>query len=180
MIDLVSRARRGDADAYATLVAGSLDRLYGAACLILRDRSRAEDAVQDGLIRAWRELPRLREVERFDAWLRRIVVHAALDELRRQRSRPQLSILPGAEPITYAEADLVIARDTLERGFARISPDHRASLVLRHYLGLTIPEIASTLGIPTGTAKSRLHHASQSLRAAIEADDRGGARSHTA
>ena len=74
----------------------------------------------------------------------------------------------------------MIARDTLERAFARISADHRASLVLRHYLGLTIAEIALTLGIPTGTVKSRLHHASQSLRAAIEADDRGGARSQTA
>lgn len=180
MIDLVARARRGDADAYGTLVGGTIDRLFGAAFLIVRDRSRAQDAVQDGLMRAWRELPSLRDDGRFDAWLRRIVVRAAIDELRRQRAHPHLTLMPGAEPVTYADSDLVVARDTLERGFARISADHRAVLVLRHYLDLSLPQIAGTLGIPEGTAKSRLHHASQSLRAAIEANDRGGQRSQTA
>lgn len=180
MPDLLTRARRGDADAYGSLVARSLDRLYGAAFLIVRDRGQAEDAVQDGLLRGWRHLPSLRDGKRFDAWLRRIVVRAAVDEVRRQRARPQLAILPGVEPVTYAEGDLVIARDTLERGFSRISADHRAALVLRHYLGLSLSEIAATLDIPEGTAKSRLHHAGRSLRAAIEADERRGERSKTA
>lgn len=180
MDELIARARRGDADAFALMVSPVADRLFGAAYLILRDRGRAEDAVQDGLLRAWRELPGLRDPGRFEAWIRRIVMRTALDEARRSRSAPRFSVVVEAEPGSFSAADLVVARDTLERGFARLSPEHRTALVLRHYLSLTVPEIAHTLGIPVGTAKSRLHHATQALRAAIEADNRAAPRSRSA
>ena len=180
MIDLVARAQRGDADAFGALVGGMADRLYATAFLILRDRSLAEDAVQEGLVRAWSELPRLRDAERFAAWTRRIVLRQALDEARRARSRPRLMALRSDGPMTDAGHEGIAIRDWLDRGLASLSPDHRAALVLRHYLGLSVPEIAAALQLPLGTAKSRLHHATQAMRAALDADARADARRHTA
>ena len=179
MIDLVRRAQRGDREAFSMLVGAVADRLYATAFLVVRDRSRAEDAVQEGLIRCWRELPTLRDPARFEAWARRVVVRAAIDEARRARATPHVSLVVDVGG-TYAEADLIVNRDTLERAFGRLTPEHRAALVLRHYLSLTVPEVAEALGIPDGTAKSRLHHATQAMRAAIEADERATHRSHSA
>jgi RNA polymerase sigma-70 factor (ECF subfamily) len=180
MLDLVHHAQEGDPDAFTELVAGSVDRLHGAAFLVLRDRSMAEDAVQEGLLRAWRELPTLREADRFETWLKRIVVRQALDHARRRSARPMLSLLEGHAPTTYGEADLVVIRDALARAFSRLTPEHRAVLVLRHYLTLTVPEIAEILDLPAGTAKSRLHHAARAMRSALEADERATERSRTA
>lgn len=180
MQHLVSRAQRGDARAFATLVGGIADRLHAAAYLVVRDRAQAEDVVQEGLLAAWRELPGLRDAERFDAWIRRIVMRRAIDEARRARNRPALSLLEQDGGATYGEAELVVTRDALARAFARLSAEHRAVLVLRHYLDLTVPEIAATLALPVGTAKSRLHHASEAMRAALEADDRVPTWSQTA
>lgn len=179
MIDLVARAQHGDREAFATLVGAAADRLYAAAFLVVRDRSRAEDAVQEALIRCWRELPTLRDPARFEAWARRVVVRAAIDEARRARAAPHITLVADVAG-TYVEADLLVARDTLERAFGRLTPEHRAALVLRHYLSLSVPEIAEALGIPDGTAKSRLHHATQAMRAAIEADERATQRSNSA
>lgn len=179
VIDLVARAQHGDREAFATLVGAAADRLYAAAFLVVRDRSRAEDAVQEALIRCWRELPTLRDPARFEAWARRVVVRAAIDEARRARAAPHITLVADVAG-TYVEADLLVARDTLERAFGRLTPEHRAALVLRHYLSLSVPEIAEALGIPDGTAKSRLHHATQAMRAAIEADERATQRSNSA
>ena len=172
MIDLVARAQGGDADAFGSLAATVADRLYATAYLILRDRARAEDAVQEGLVRAWTELPRLRDRDRFEAWTRRIVVRQAIDEARRGRTHPQLSLLPDEAPHSDDGFDRVGTREWLAAGFTRLTPEHRAVLVLRHYLALTMPEIAGALDVPLGTAKSRLHHATQAMRAALEADAR--------
>ena len=171
-IELVRRARSGDQDAFSTLAAGAMDRLYAVATLVLRDRVSAEDAVQEALLNAWRDLPRLRDVERFEPWLRRLLVNACHDEGRRRRRRPEIRLLPehhGSRP--DASAGLV-DRDRLERAFGRLTPAQRTVTVLHHYLDLPLAEISDTLGISEGTAKSRLFHARQSLRAAREADDR--------
>ena len=171
--DLVDLAQHGDREAFAVLARTSADRLFAIAQRILRDVGRAEDAVQQTLVIAWRQLPRLRDPDRFDAWLYRLLIHACYAEARnaRQWGMP-LRILP-IEPITTSDETVSIAdRDELERGFRRLPPDQRSILVLRHYVGLSPSEIAETLGIPEGTARSRLHYAHRAMRAALDAAER--------
>jgi RNA polymerase sigma-70 factor (ECF subfamily) len=173
--DLVELARRGDRDAFSALAASVIDRLYATAVLILRDHSLADDATQETIVRAWRDIPALRDPDRFDAWLRRLLVNACRDEGRRQRQRrPEMTLLPAHEPAVADSSAVLAQRDALERGFRRLTPDHRTAVVLHHYLGLSLPEVADATGVPLGTAKSRVHHATQALRAALEADARGG------
>ena len=172
--ELVQRAREGDRDAYDVLVTESIDAMYRLARLILRDYDRASDAVQEALVRCWRDLPQLRDVERFDAWLRRILIRAIQEEARKRRRDPiQLVVVPVA---TQADSSAALAdRDEIARVFARLSVEHRTVVVLHHYLGMTADEAASTIGIPVGTAKSRLHYATVALRAALDADARATA-----
>jgi RNA polymerase sigma-70 factor (ECF subfamily) len=170
---LVLAARSGDEEAFDSLARGSADRLFAVAHRILRDIDLAEDAVQQTLISAWRELPGLREVERFDAWIHRLLVHACYAEARRARRwSSNVRALPVDGPASRDTTLDVVLRDALDRGFRRLPPDQRAIFVFRHYLGLSLGEIADTLDIPLGTAKSRLHYATNALRAALEADAR--------
>ena len=176
--EYVERARHGDREAFAVLAGGAVDRLYGIARLILRDTELAEDATQEALVRAWRDLPSLRDVERFDAWLYRLIVRACADVGRhRRRWRAEITVLPiePAEPDRTAE---LADRDMLERGLRRLNDAQRAILISHFYLGLSPTETAAALDIPVGTAKSRLHYAIEALRAAIAADERSsvGAR----
>ena len=170
--DLVERAKRGDHDAFALLVGASIARLDAAARLILRDPELARDAVQDGFIRAWRNLPALRDPDRFDGWLRQLVVHSCIDMTRRRRRRVvevELTPIAGAptRDITSAIAD----REVLDHALQRLDPEWRAVVVLHYFLGLPLPDVASTLGIPLGTAKSRLHRSLAAMRATIAIDD---------
>ena len=170
--ELVDRARRGDREAFSVLAGGAVDRLYAIARLILRDTELAEDATQDALVRAWRDLPSLRDVERFDAWLYRLIVRACADIGRhRRRWRAEITIVPN-EPAEPDRSSALADRDQLERGLRRLSDAQRTIVVLHFYLGLSPSETADALEIPVGTAKSRLHYAIEALRAAIEADDR--------
>ena len=171
--DLVEAARRGDREAYADLIRVRGDRLYALAQRILRDVDRAEDALQEALVIAWRDLSGLRDPDRFDAWLHRLVVRSCLAEAARERRRfSNLRVLPMDVPET-SDAYLNVAdKDQLERGFQRLSPQQRALLVLRHFEGRELTEIAEILGIPVGTARSRLHHALRAMRAALDADAR--------
>ena len=170
--DLVEAAQRGDHEAFEVLASASADRLFAIARLILRDIDRAQDAVQEALVRAWRELPGLRDPDRFGAWLHRLIVNACADQGRSQRRwSAQIRAIREPDPVSDA-AGLLADRDQLERGFRRLKPEQRAVVVLHFYLGLPVPEIADTLGIPLGTAKSRLHYAIEALRAALEADAR--------
>jgi RNA polymerase sigma-70 factor (ECF subfamily) len=169
--ELVERAGRGDHDAFAVLLRGSIGRLEAAAWLILRDRDLARDAVQDAFIRAWRDLPGLRDPDRFDAWMHRLTVNACLDLARRRRRRPvEVELTPLAPGFTSDASAHIAQRDELERGFTRLSDEHRAVLVLHYYVGMPMPALASTLGIPLGTAQSRLGRALTALRVAIGAD----------
>ena len=170
--ELVERARRGDREAFGRLAEEEIGRLRIIARLVLRDADLAEDAVQEALLRCWRQLPKLRDVRRFDAWLTRILVHAASDELARHRRFRAAVRDVAAEP---SEGDTTLSigvREQLERGFARLSIEQRAVVVLHHYAGLTMTEVAAALEVPPGTVKSRYHYALASLRAALEADDR--------
>jgi len=169
----VERARKGDHDAFATLAGAAISRLDSAAWLILRDPEPAKDAVQNALVRAWRDLPTLRDPDRFDPWLHRLLVRACIDEARRLRRHRTDIALANFDAPTIAGMESVIAdRDQLERGFIRLEPAMRALIVLHHYLDLPLPDVAATLDIPLGTAKSRLHRAIGLLRAAIDADAR--------
>jgi RNA polymerase sigma-70 factor (ECF subfamily) len=171
--DLVYEAQSGSGDAFGALVAGSIDRSYALAFRILRDTELAHDAVQGALIRAWTDLPSLRDPDRFEAWLTRLVVNACYAEARRERRwTTKLRLVP---PSGESEPDAAISvadRDELDRAFRRLPVEQRAVVVLHHYAGLTSAEVAQTLNVPAGTVRSRLHHATRQLRAAIEADAR--------
>lgn len=169
--ELVERAGRGDHEAFALLLHGSISRLEAAARLILRDQDLARDAVQDAYIRAWRDLPGRRDPDRFDAWIHRLTVNACLDIARRRRRRPiEIELTPISPAFSPDESNAVAARDQLERGFRRLSTDHRVVLVLHYYVGMPMPALAATLEIPLGTAQSRLGRALVALRAALGAD----------
>ena len=166
--DLVERAQRGDHEAFDAIATAAYHRLYAVSRRILRDGYAAEDVVQEALVRAWRDLPGLREPERFDAWLHRLLIRACQDHVRGQRRRPlQVPVLDIDGPVATDEIARLADRDELERAFLELSVEHRAVLVLTHYLGLPAPEIAAILGIPPGTVYSRLHYAVRAMRAAL-------------
>jgi len=173
--ELVRRAREGDRDAFDLLMTAVIDRLYRIARLILRDTDRAEDAVQEALVRCWRDLRTLRDPDRFDAWLNRLLLNSINEEARRHRRYSARLVALTIEPPQKDDTGLVVDRDQLARVFGRLSIDHRTVIVLHHYLGFTVEDAASTIGIPIGTAKSRLHYATEALRAALDADARTSA-----
>ena len=168
----VERAMHGDHDAFAALIGAAANRTYALACLILRDSDRAEDATQEAIVRAWRELPRLRDTARFHAWLRRLVVNACYDEARRVRRRAEVSLLTVGDRSSADSSGAMAERDRVERAFRRLPLEQRTVLVMQHHLELSHSEIASTLGLPIGTVKSRVRYASAAMRAALDADDR--------
>jgi RNA polymerase sigma-70 factor (ECF subfamily) len=168
--ELVRRAARGDAEAFDALVRDRIDRLFSIAIRILRDHHDAEDAVQQALWTAWCDLPGLRDPARLDAWLYRLVVRASYRAGKARRRRASIvRIVPEMHDMAgLADADAVTDRDALERAFAGLTTEHRAVVVLHHYVGLGLDEIASIVGVPAGTARSRLHYALQKLRTALE------------
>jgi RNA polymerase sigma-70 factor (ECF subfamily) len=172
--DLVIRARDGDRDAFSALVTRSIGRLTAVARMIIRDEYAAQDAVQEAFIEAWRSLPGLRDPDRFEAWMRRLLVRACFKTARHGKRARSVEIrLTAADEPAVAGAELHLdLHDQLERGLARISAEQRAVVVLVHYLDLPLADAAQAMGIPLGTTKSRLNRATQALRAAIEADDR--------
>jgi RNA polymerase sigma-70 factor (ECF subfamily) len=171
-VELVRRAREGDRDAFDLLVTAVIDHLYRIARLILRDTDRAEDAVQEALVRCWRDLRTLRDPDRFDAWLNRLLMRATYDEARRQRAFVASVVVLRVEPRQADGTAELEDRDQLARVFDRLSIEHRTIVVLHHYLGFTLEEAAEAIGIPRGTAKSRLYYATNALRAALDADAR--------
>lgn len=172
--DLVARAREGEEAAFNRLAAGEIDRLYAIAYRILGRQDAAEDAVQDALVAAWRDLPRLREVDAFPGWLTRVLVHTCYREARRGRRLVTVGWTGASEPIQDDRAASLADRDEIDRAFRQLSAEHRAVLVVTHYLGMSGREASDALGVPQGTVKSRLHHATRALRAAIAADERKG------
>jgi RNA polymerase sigma-70 factor (ECF subfamily) len=170
--DLVEAAQHGDHEAFEVLASAAVDRLYAVARLVLGDAHQAEDAVQDALVSAWQSLPELRDPERWEAWLHRLIVNACADQGRRRKRQSMEVRMVRFEPAIADPALSVDDRDQLDRGFRRLRDDQRTAVVLHLYLGLSVPEVADALGVPVGTAKSRIHYAVEALRAALEADAR--------
>jgi RNA polymerase sigma-70 factor (ECF subfamily) len=171
--ELVVRARKGDHDAFTALAAAAIPRLDSTAWLILREPEQAKDAVQNALVRAWRDLPTLRDPDRFEPWLRRLLVRACIDEARRtRRHQADVAFIDMHQSAVAGPESTVVDRDELARGFVLLGPEERALIVLRFYLDLPLPEAAAALGIPLGTAKSRVHRGLRQLRAALDADSR--------
>jgi RNA polymerase sigma-70 factor (ECF subfamily) len=170
---LVERAQHGDHDAFAELARMHVARLDAAARLILRDHDLARDAVQEGFIRAWRSLPTLREPDAFDGWLRTLVTRACLDVVRRRGRRPiEVELTPVDEPTMPDSAISVADRELLDLTLRRLPPDARAVVVLHYYFDLSLPEVAATIGVPLGTAKSRLNRALTQMRTHLADLDR--------
>lgn len=172
---IVERAQAGDQEAFEGLVRLSANRLFAIAYRILHDHHAAEDVLQQTLMTIWDDLPKLRDPDRFDAWSYRVIVRTATAEAKRgRRGGAVVRLLPDDEDRSRApdEYGSVADRDQLERGFRRLTVDQRAIIVLQHYAGLSLAEIADVLGVPIGTAGSRIHYATRALRAAIDADTR--------
>ena len=169
---LVEAAQGGDHGAFEALTIRCVGRLYAVARLILRDVHLAEDAVQETLIAAWQQLPRLRDADKFDSWMHRLLVNACADQGRTRRRISTHVDIARVQPSAIDAIGSAADRDQLERGFRRLKPEQRAVVVLRYYVGLSTEEVAETLGIPVGTVKSRIHYAIETLHAALEADGR--------
>ena len=175
--DLVRRAREGDHEAFTALVGLSIDRMYATAGLILRSDDRAQEAVQEALVRAWLGIRALRDSDHWDAWLRRLLINACYAVARQDRTRRLVEVRVGSEaaPLASDGQARLADRDQLARGFRYLTPEQRAVLVAHFYLDLADAEAAEALGIPVGTLKSRLHRAMAALQAAIEAEERRSA-----
>ena len=170
--DLVILAQHGDKGAFGLIAARIADRFLAVSRRILRDIDLAEDATQQALLAIWQELPGLRDPARFDAWSYKVLVRACYTEGRKARRwAPNLMLLDDALAADDTLSS-VVDREQLERGFRRLSIEHRTVVVLYHYLDMPLDGIAETLDIPVGTAHSRLHHAMRGLRAALDADTR--------
>ena len=175
---LVEQAKRGDREAFDSLARLTGDRCMAIAFRILRDFDLADDAVQSALLTAWRELRTLRDPERFEPWLHRILTNACYAEAKgRRRWSEGVRLLPVEAEHGPDEYALIDTRDQLERAFRRLTVQQRAVLVFHHYLGLPLPEVAARMGLPLGTVKSRMHHAKQALRASLDAEARSSGAS---
>lgn len=171
--DLVVRVQRGDQRAFEMLAAADHPRLYRVAYGVMGDHASAQDVTQQALLDIWRKSRRLRDPAKYEGWSYRLLVRVCYAEARRQpgwTSSDDLS--PADEPRAADAYGVVDVRDQLERGFRRLSMDHRVVLALHHLLGMTPDEVAATLGISRWTVYSRLERAANAMRAALEADDR--------
>ena len=171
---VVDRARRGDREAYEALARDAAQRLYPVAFRVVRDPDLADEALQRTLVTIWKELPKLRDNEKFEAWSYRVLLRFCSDELRRRgRATHEVTDVSARDSAPDQQADLA-DRDQLERAFGRLSADHRAVIVLTYYGGLTGVEVAAALGVAPGTVASRLHYALQQMRGLLDADSRAG------
>ena len=169
--DVVERAMAGDHAAFSEVVHAMIGRLYPIATLILRDEDRAQDATQEALVAAWRDIASLRDPDKFEAWLHRLLVRECYREARRGRRR---TLIEGSVRLIPAPGNDLghehAVRDQLQRGFRHLDVEQRTALVLHHYLGYSFPEIADVLRIPIGTAKSRVYRGTVAMRAALSVD----------
>lgn len=171
--ELVRQAIDGDRDAFSELMRTSAPRQYAVATLILRDPSRAQDAVQEAFVSAWKGMAALRDPNAWDAWLHRLTVRACFRSVRREKRRRtiELHVVPDPEPTT-PETPLtsLLERERLDRELDRLPIEQRAVIVLRFYADLPLDEVADILDIPIGTAKSRQSRGLEAMRVSMQAE----------
>jgi RNA polymerase sigma-70 factor (ECF subfamily) len=168
--DLVTRAAAGDLDAFEALVASRLNRAFRTASAILGSEADAHDVVQEAFVATWRNLPRLRERSKFDAWLNTMIVNRCRDALRRRKRSREVG-LDGALDIPVEDGTGAAASmAALGGAFDRLSVEQRHLLVMHHLHRVPVAELARELGIPEGTAKWRLHAARSALTRELETD----------
>jgi RNA polymerase sigma-70 factor (ECF subfamily) len=172
--ELVRRAQGGDHDAFCALAGLVVGRMRGTARLILRDVGLADDAVQDALVAAWQHLPQLRDPARLDAWLHRLLVRACHRSARRDRRRNliEIPLLADHDPSAADSSSSFAVRDELARAFGQLTPEHRTVLSLVFFADLKMEDVATALGVPLSTARSRCYRAMEALRSVLAADER--------
>lgn len=177
--ELIRLAVSGDRDAFDGLIRPRLDRLFRMAVAITRSHADARDATQEACVKAWRDLPRLRDHGAFDAWLNQIVVNAARMAVRsrgrkqvREVSRDDKVHGSPREPVVRSETDAFADADAIRRAFERLDGTTRALLVLHYVEGASLADIAASTGSPVGTVKWRLSNARKALQRALEAEER--------
>lgn len=161
--ELLLRARAGEVEAFESIVLAKGEPMFRTALAILGSEADARDATQETFINAWRGIARLRNIDRFDAWLGRTLINQCRTVLRRRGRVREIAPVDGSTDASAADS----SRE-FDEAFARLSVDQRALLVLHHLHGYDVTEIGAWLGIPTGTVKWRLHRARKSLRAELE------------
>ena len=169
---MVEQAKLGDREAFTRLAFELSDHLFAVAHRILRDFDAAGDALQVTLLRIWRDLPSLRDPDRFEAWAYRVLLRACQDQLRRQNRQPRTLHLLAADAIAADPALAIVNREQLDRAFRTLTTEQRAAIVLQYYRDMSLPQIAEVLQVPIGTVRSRLHYAKRALCSAIDADSR--------
>lgn len=174
-VELVRRAQAGDREAFAALATGAAGRMHACARLMLRHPDLADDVVQDTLVEAWRCIRGLRDPERFDAWLYRLLIRTCRTRARSERRRALVEVELHDTTAASARPDAstrIADRDEIERAFRRLTDDQRAILTMAFHADLPLAGIAAAVGIPVGTVKSRLNRATSAMRAALEAEAR--------
>lgn len=164
--DLLARARAGDSRAFEDLVMPHRNRLWGVCLRVTGSTQDAEDALQDCLLAAWRNLDRFRGDAAVGTWLYRIAANAAVGVVRRRRE--VVGEVPDRPDPAPAAEDVLVLRDEVEAALRLVPLDFRVALVLREYGDLTYDEIAAHQGVGVQTVKSRLNRARSSVRAALE------------
>ncbi len=165
---LALAARDGDAAAFTAIVETETPGAYRLALAILRSPGEAEEAVQEAFLRAWRDLGHLREIDSWSAWFRRLIVRSALDQVRHRPRVRQVALDVAADVPGRESAVPAADRLALLAAYDRLRPEERSILALRFFADLEVPDVAAALGIPLGTAKSRLHRAIGRLRTEME------------
>ena len=171
--EVVRRAARGDLAAFEEIVVEGMDRAYGLARAILGNETDARDAAQDAYVSAWRELPRLRDLDRYDAWFRRILVNACREHLRKRRRVREISL--ELEPVERRQdgpalLESVADSDLLSKAFDRLDAPERTVLVLHYLERVPVAAISAALAMPVGTVKWRLSEARAALARALAAE----------
>lgn len=166
--ELVVSAQAGDREAFDALATAMYDRLYAIARRVLRDGYAAEEAVQDSMIHAWRDVRSLRDPSRFEAWMHRLLINSCHDQGRKaRRFAVEVAEIGFDRSNSVDDFATVVNVDEIERAFLQLSIEHRAVLVLTHYVGMSAPEVSQALGIPVGTVHSRLHYGGRAMRVAL-------------
>jgi RNA polymerase sigma-70 factor (ECF subfamily) len=166
--ELVLRARTGDLQAFSTLVDARMDRLYALACLVVGDDRAAEGAVRDALVRAWRDVPSLRDPDRFDPWLQQVLIRRCYRAATHPRADATDSVDDDPRAVSAVEPPPAPPTPAvLEQAFRALRPEQRAAVVVRHGLGLSLADSAVVLGVPIGTVQARASQALASLRTAL-------------